>query len=479
MPEKSIAPHPGPQTEFLSTTADICIFGGSAGCAKTFGLVMDHARHLHVPGYRGAIFRRVSPNIRNPGGLLDETVQMYSGDPLNGHLRDQRLEWVFPAGSKVSLLTLEYDSLLPQYLGSQFDVIGFDEITEFSEKAVLFLNSRIRSATKINGYLRGTCNPDKNSWVRTWIDWYIGPDGLPIPERSGVLRYFLVIEDKMVWGTYEELLEAHPPVPNPKVEGHKGTFPSSFTFIHASIYDNPAVLKNNPGYLTKLTSMNSVERGRFLDGNWDIEATAGSYFTREPCKVLPVLPPLTRRPVRYWDRAATLPTVANKDPDWTVGLKACLSEDLRTIIVDVKRFRGTPHMVEELILTTAQEDGPQCHIRLEEEPGASGKAEVAYLTKRLSGFSVSSEKHSKDKLTRFLPFSSQAEAGNVDVLVGDWNEAWFLELENFSGNDTKGKDDQVDTTSGAFNYLFSASSLASDDISLGETQSHRFDFNAR
>ena len=39
--------------------------------------------------------------------------------------------------------------------------------------------------------MRATCNPDPDSFVRRLIDWWIGPDGYPIKERSGVIRWFV------------------------------------------------------------------------------------------------------------------------------------------------------------------------------------------------------------------------------------------------------------------------------------------------
>jgi predicted phage terminase large subunit-like protein len=50
-------------------------------------------------------------------------------------------------------------------------------------------------------------------------------------------------------------------------------------------------------------------------------------------------------------------------------------------------------------------------------------------------------------VTRFGPFSAQAEAGNVDVLRGDWNDLWFTSLEGFP---VAKHDDDPDSTSRAF-----------------------------
>jgi len=68
-----IGPQPGPQELFLSTPADICIYGGAAGGGKSFGLLLEALRHIDNPQYGAVIFRRTYPEIMNKGGLWDES----------------------------------------------------------------------------------------------------------------------------------------------------------------------------------------------------------------------------------------------------------------------------------------------------------------------------------------------------------------------------------------------------------------------
>jgi phage terminase large subunit-like protein len=62
-----------------------------------------------------------------------------------------------------------------------------------------------------------------------------------------------------------------------------------------------------------------------------------------------------------------------------------------------------------------------------------------------------SERETGDKVTRAGPASSQAEVGNIKVVRGAWNEAFFSELENFPSE--RGHDDQVDALAGAVNDI--------------------------
>ena len=73
-----ISAQPGPQTAFLQTRADICIYGGAAGGGKTVGLILEPLRHVRrVPGFSAVFFRRTTPQITNPGGLWDESLNFY------------------------------------------------------------------------------------------------------------------------------------------------------------------------------------------------------------------------------------------------------------------------------------------------------------------------------------------------------------------------------------------------------------------
>jgi len=440
-----IAPQPGPQTAFLSCPADIVFFGGSAGGGKSYALLLDPVRHYYNPKFGGVIFRRNSVQVRNEGGLWDESMMLYS--MLQGHPREASLEWEFPSGARMKFAHLEHEKTVYDWQGSQIPYIGFDELVHFSASQFWYLLSRNRSLSGVPGYIRATCNPDCDSWVRKMVDWWIGPDGYPIKERSGIIRYFIRIEDNIIWGdTREELISKY----------GASTLPKSFTFIPSSIYDNRILLDKDPSYLANLKALSRVERLRLLEGNWNVRPAAGMYFQRTWFKMVDALPAGWIQEVRMWDRAATCPSESNSDPDWTAGLRLLKYPNGTFAIADVRRMRDTPLQIERYISNTAGFDGGNTSVVLEQDPGSSGVADAGNYVRLLAGYDVRVRKPTKDKETRARPVSAQAEAGNIMCLKAPWNEEFFNELENFP----EGKhDDQVDVLSGAFNEMSQALSI--------------------
>jgi predicted phage terminase large subunit-like protein len=151
------------------------------------------------------------------------------------------------------------------------------------------------------------------------------------------------------------------------------------------------------------------------------------------------------RLVRGWDLAASI----EEGSAWTVGVLLRRVGPL-WVVEDVKRIRGTPYDVEELIKKTAAEDGNAVLQSLPQDPGSAGKAVKWRFAEILAGrvFRVSLE--TGDKVTRAQPVSSQIEAGTFRIMKADWNAAYIDELRNFPSGSFK---DQVDATSRAMAEL--------------------------
>jgi predicted phage terminase large subunit-like protein len=309
--------------------------------------------------------------------------------------------------------------------------------------------SRNRSTCGVRPYIRATCNPDADSWVADFLAWWIDPEtGLPISERAGVVRYYIRVADKIEWADRPEDLMQYLPRPEDLPAGFELPRPISVTFIPATVFDNPALLRVNPEYFAWLTSLPLLERERLLGGNWKIRPAAGLYFKREWCDVADAVP-ADLDIVRYWDLAATEKTEFN-DPDWTVGIKLGRDGNGDYWLLDMVRRRANPGDVERLLLNTATQDGKRVRIGFGQDPGQAGKSQAHHLVRALSGFTVGPAPESGDKRTRFGPFSSQCRVGNVKIRRGSWNEELFRVLEGFPD---LAHDDEVDACSGALEML--------------------------
>lgn len=255
---------------FLSTAADIAIGGGSAGVGKTYSLLLEPLRNKDVEGFGSVIFRRTSPQIRNEGGLWDTSSQLYSA--VGAIPKESVLTWDFGV-SKLKFSHLQYEKDVYDWQGAQIPFIGFDELTHFTKKQFFYLLSRNRSMCGVNPYVRATCNPDPDSWLADFLEWWIDQEtGFPIPERAGVLRYMVVDGENIIWGgSYEEVIQKAWHMLEPIVK-RGGINPKdlikSVTFIPGDIYDNKKLLETNPAYLGNLMAQDEATKAALLAGNW-------------------------------------------------------------------------------------------------------------------------------------------------------------------------------------------------------------------
>lgn len=463
-----LSPQEGPQTAFLKSSADIVIYGGGAGGGKTFALLLESLRHRFNPTFKAVIFRKTIQDVIGEGGIWSDTESIFPGlgavansvkhrwtfpnpQKLKSKIKKLRLkEMKRPRGATISFAGLQHEKDKYKFQGRQIPLICFDELTHFSKTQFFYMLSRNRLGTGAYGvrpYIRATCNPDPDSWVKPFIAWWLDEKtGYAIPERSGVIRWFIRDGNKIVWFDSEAAA--------------KELFPKktamSFTFILSSIFDNPALLAKDPDYLSKLEAMPHVEKMQLLGGNWNIRALAGDYYKRENIPKITKLPEDIVCITRYWDRASTEVTETNTDPDYTSGTLFGRTARNTYFWAHQLRIRMRPGKVLALIKSTTKRDmeefGSKFFLSLEQDPGSAGVAEIDYLCKELAGFPIKIFKPSKgqDKVTRQKPLSSQVERGNVEMLVGSWNDDLLDELEGFP---EAPHDDQVDTSGGAFNAV--------------------------
>ena len=174
----------------------------------------------------------------------------------------------------------------------------------------------------------------------------------------------------------------------------------------------------------------------------------GGLFAIENFKIVNYLPKIVGKPIRYWDKAATEDGGA-----YTAGVKVAKTEDDQYIILDVVRKQMSPLVREKRIRQTAEVDGKNTRIWIEQEGGSGGKESADSTIRNLSGYTIRADRVTGSKEDRAEPYAAQVEGQNVLILKAPWNKDFIGEHELFPDGKYK---DQVDAAAGAFNKLASA-----------------------
>jgi len=343
-----------------------------------------------------------------PDAIMDRAHQWLQG--TEAKWKGDDYVYIFPSGAKVTFGYMKTDMDRYRYQGAEFQFVGFDETTQFSEVQYTYLFSRLRRGSTVNIPLRmrGASNPGGvgHDWCkqRFLID---GP-------RCGRV------------------------------------------FISEKLGDNPSL--DQVRYRESLMELDPVTRLQLLEGDWEARH-GGSIFKREWFPFVGVMPERCRV-VRYWDLAATQPRDQGRDPDYTAGVKM---GELNGVfyVDDVVRGQWSPQQVEQVVAQTAVLDGHNVQIYMETEPGSSGVSLIDHYRRNvLLGYAFRGYKTTGSKEIRASPLSAASEAGNVRIVSphrvgnawvgGEWISGFLEELEAFPYG---GHDDQVDGASGAFTIL--------------------------
>lgn len=422
--------------------ADITFFGGLAGVGKSFMLNLKKLQNLCYPNFTGATFRRSSKAFDAGGSIWQEAVQMFN--PLKPRVNRAIHRFEFPNNVTLDYSHLQYEQTVYNHQGSQFARIDFDELTHFTEFQVIYMLSRNRPLLTCTApaQVAATMNPDADSWVRNWVDWYIDDDGFAMWDRSGIKRWFIRRDDEQLWfDSYESAMTYI--TKNKLID-----IPKSFTFIPARREDNKLFFESESGhkYLSNLQSMTSVERARLLEGNWNIKYTKGSLFKKDWLPIEIISEDLQFDAVyRGWDLAATV----NKNSDWSATTK--IGKIGNTFyILDYQRYKRTPAQLLEVIRMTAEKDGVLVKQVFEQEGGSSAIFQKHAILDLLREYQVQFIKPMKNKTERAGAFSVACENKNVYVNDKELKADYIKEFLEFPEGQ---HDDMVDATTLAYNAI--------------------------
>ena len=218
------------QQEFFRATARHIAYGGARGGGKSWAMRRKFVLlALRYDGLKLLLLRRTLQQ-------LYENHERPLAAELNGYVNynQTRHEFVFMNGSVLKMGYMDREDDVFQYQGQEFDVIGFEEATQFTEMQMRYLSTSCRSTrTDFKPRLYYTCNP--------------GGPGHDYIKRIFVDRHYTEDED-----------------------------PDDYVFIPAKVYDNVVLMETMPEYVKTLKALPEHLRRAYLDGDWDV--IEGQYF---------------------------------------------------------------------------------------------------------------------------------------------------------------------------------------------------------
>ena len=236
------------QAAFMERPEWEALYGGAAGGGKSDALVIEALRQVHIPHYKALILRKTFPQLAE---LIDKSLNYYPMAFPGARYNSSSHTWTFPSGAKIIFGSMQYTKDRLKYQGQAYDFVAFDELTHFSWEEYSYLFSRCRpNGPGTRCYIRSTANPGGvgHGWVK---------------ER------FITAGKPMV-PVWEDIRWRDP-------TGKEYCEKRSRIFVPSSVFDNPALLQNDPDYNTRLASMPEAERKALLYGDWD--TFSGQVFT--------------------------------------------------------------------------------------------------------------------------------------------------------------------------------------------------------
>ena len=282
---KIIRPHAGFQEKFVRTNVDVCFAGGVLNCGKTAGAILMCGEPSLDPNFRGVFLRNNLGDAKAGGGILDEFKAMYSDGVNVVESGEPHVD--FASGARIDVTHVSDQNRMKvrqRFKGRQYDLIYFDELTGFEWECFTEICTRNRGTGKWTGKIRGTTNPERDHWLREFLDWYIGIDGFIREDREGVVRYFYMAGDTVkdvVWGDSKEevyqkcKIDIDRKLARVNGKDGKATYKDmirSFTFYLGRMSENISSIGNNSGYVGAVAMSGGANSEQLLEGNWNVSS---------------------------------------------------------------------------------------------------------------------------------------------------------------------------------------------------------------
>ncbi len=241
-----------PQQRFVASSIREAGYGGEAGGAKSYGLVLCPLYQLHKDDYHAILFRRTYKQLSGDDGLIDLSKKVYPH--IGGRYIKSEYRWEFSGyPGTIRFAHIEHDNVLEtDYEGHQYAFVGFDELQTFSERMYLYMFSRNRCT-----------NPEVSLFTRSTF--------MP----GGIGNYFVkrrfVIPNIVKPKCFTRIDNVDTEVETNDANGIQRIF------IPAKLEDNPYLWRGgNSDYERGLRQLDSVDYAR-KKGDWDIRRTGRVY----------------------------------------------------------------------------------------------------------------------------------------------------------------------------------------------------------
>jgi hypothetical protein len=240
-------PHPKQQA-FLWLECFEALFGGAAGGGKSDALLMAALQWVDVPGYAAILFRKTLPELRLAGSLIPRSQEWLNNTAATWN--DNNKQWTFPSGATLSFGFMKNDDDRHRYQSAEYQFVGFDELTHFTELQYTYMMSRVRRPVDLD-------EDDPLSRVPLRIRSATNPGG----------RGHRWVRDRFVT----------------KVAGDEGPkaslYAKSRIFIPSFLPDNPSL--DRVSYEYALSQTDEDTRAQLLEGNWDARQP-GQWVIKDP-----------------------------------------------------------------------------------------------------------------------------------------------------------------------------------------------------
>lgn len=215
--------------------ADIVGYGGAAGGGKTDTLLqIAIIAAVKYPRINIAYFRREYPNLEGLGGAIPRSKEMISHCAKYDQSKHR---WTFPNGSSLQFCHCKDLGDELNYKSQQFDILLFDEVTEFFTEQINFLITRNRATVSYPTFKPFTaCGTNPGGIGHTWFK-----EGFVELGKPETVHTYLTETGE----------------------------PETHYFIPAHLSDNQILEARDPRY-RRLLSRTELSRKLYLEGDWDI-----------------------------------------------------------------------------------------------------------------------------------------------------------------------------------------------------------------